>query len=95
VVARATALQPEWQAMPRIGVADMLRDPRLLSVHKAMLPAGRRPRVDPIDVTLLAARTKIDEAEALDNALTGLSPAELSAALGDPVALDRLRTLAA
>jgi membrane glycosyltransferase len=93
VVARASALQPEWQAMPRIGVADMLRDPHLLSIHQSLLPAGRRPRVDPIDVTLLAARTKIEESETLDSALAELNQAELSAALRDPVSLDRLRAL--
>ncbi len=59
-----------------------------------MLPPPRRPRLDPIDVTLLSARTKIDEAETLTAALAGLAMTELAAALGDAVALERLAALA-
>jgi membrane glycosyltransferase len=94
VVARALALQREWQGMAEPGVAQLLRDPRLLEAHKAMLPPPRRPHLDPIDVTLLSARTKVDEAEALDAALAELAKPELAAALGDAVALERLAALA-
>jgi membrane glycosyltransferase len=90
VVARAEGLQREWQAMPVMGVVDMLRDQRLLQVHRAMLPPTRRPRVDPIDVTVLVARAKTDEAETLETALQQLSAQELAAALGDAPSLDRL-----
>ena len=93
VVARAAALQREWVAMPEVGVADMLRDARLLSVHQAMLPPARRPRVDPIDVTLLAARTKVEEAETLEGAMGALSAQELAGALGDVSALEGLKRL--
>ena len=90
VVARAAALQDEWQSMSLSGVADMLRDARLLRIHRAMLPSPRRPRVDPIDVTLLAARVKIEEAETLEAALQQLNAQELAVALGDATSLDRL-----
>ena len=45
-----------------------------------MLPPPRRPRVDPIDATLVLARAKLDEAEELDDALKALSAVELAAA---------------
>ena len=90
VVARAAALQVEWRSVPVPGIADMLRDAGLLELHKAMLPPARRPRIDPIDVTLIAARTRIDESETLEAALAGLSAQELSVALADPAALDGL-----
>ncbi len=93
VVARAVVLLREWVAMPVVGVAEMLRDARLLRVHRAMLPPARRPRVDPIDVVLLAARTKVEEAETLEGALGVLTKQELAVALGDATALEGLRRL--
>ena len=83
VVARAVALQREWMAVPTVGVAELLGDPTLLQAHRAMLPPARRPRVDPIDVTLLTARVKVDEAQTLDEALAVLNPPELAMALGN------------
>ena len=56
---------------PNLVSHSLLRDPTLLEAHKAMLPPPRRPRLDPIDVTLLSARTKIDEAETLDGCSGG------------------------
>jgi membrane glycosyltransferase len=94
VVARATALQREWEAMEPPDVARLLRDPRLLAAHTAMLPPPRRPGVDPLDPTLLLARARIEEAESLDAAIGSLSPQELAAALADAVALRRLSALA-
>jgi len=94
VVARAVALQREWMALPDISVKRLLADARLLSVHHAMLPPQRRPRIDPIDVTLLTARTKVEEAETLDCALDALSRPELAVALADEVSLARLVQLA-
>jgi membrane glycosyltransferase len=97
VVARALELQREWWVMPEAdaaGVERLLCDGRLLAVHKAMLPPPRRPRLDPIDPTLLAARTKIEEAETLGSALAVLTVPELAAGLGDGVALERLAILA-
>ena len=72
----------------------MLRDRRLLEVHKAMLPPPRRPRVDPIDPVLVQARSKLDEVETLDDALSVLPAPELTAALADRATLQRLCVLA-
>jgi membrane glycosyltransferase len=94
VVARAAALQREWQAASVPDVAQLLHQPSLLAAHTAMLPPPRRPRVDPIDATLVLARAKLDEAEELDDALKALSAVELAAGLGDAVALRRLSILA-
>jgi membrane glycosyltransferase len=94
VVARAVALQREWMALPDVSVKRLLSDAQLLSVHHAMLPPQRRPRIDPIDVTLLTARTKVEEAETLDCALEALSRPELAVALADEVSLARLVRLA-
>jgi membrane glycosyltransferase len=90
VVARAAALLSEWEAMAPPDVAGLLREPRLLAAHAAMLPPPRRPRIDPLDATLLLARTKIEEAETLEAALQALNTTELAVALGDAVALDSL-----
>jgi membrane glycosyltransferase len=94
VVSRAAALQLEWQALGTPDLAALLTDTRLLRMHEAMLPPPRRPRIDPIDVTLLVARTKLDEAEGLQPVLAALTTAELATALGDAAALRRLVTLA-
>ena len=59
-----------------------------------MLPPPRRPRLDPIDATLVLARAKLEEADALEAALAALTTAELAAVLGDAVALRRLVSLA-
>jgi len=94
VVARAAELQREWQAATPPDAAGLLRDPRLLQAHIAMLPAPRRARVDPIDATLALGRAKLDEAETLESALAALSAPELVATLGDATALRRLSELA-
>jgi membrane glycosyltransferase len=59
-----------------------------------MLPAPRRPRVDPLDATLAMGRAKVEEAETLESALAALSTPELAAVLGDAAALQRLSALA-
>jgi membrane glycosyltransferase len=94
VVARAAALRFEWQTTTPADVRYLLHDPHLLAAHKAMLPPSRRPRIDPINVVLLLGRAKLEEAETLDDALATLSPAELTAVLGEATALQRLCALA-
>ena len=94
VVARASELQREWQAVTPPDVACLLRDHELLQAHKAMLPAPRRARVDPIDATLALGRAKLEEEETLESALAALSAPELAAVLGDAAALRRLSELA-
>ena len=95
VVVRAAELQREWQAAVAPDVTQLLREPRLLGAHMAMLPPPRRPRIDPIDATLVLARAKLEEADALDDAVTALSAPELIAALSDAAALRCLSALAA
>jgi membrane glycosyltransferase len=58
-----------------------------------MLSPPRRPRIDPIDATLLVARTKLNEAKSLKEVWGGLTRAERMAALTDEPALERLVTL--
>jgi membrane glycosyltransferase len=94
VIARVAVLQRERQTVDAPDVAQLLREPRLLAAHTAMLPPPRRPRIDPIDPTLVLARAKLAEADALDAAITGLSTTELAAALGDGTTLRLLSALA-
>ena len=94
IIARAMALRQEWQDREAYGVPRLLRDPVLLAAHKAMLPPPRRPRQDPIDPVLVQARAKLDEAETLVEALAELSAVELTTALANAVALQRLCELA-
>ena len=93
VVARAAALQRGWETAMTPGVARLFGDRALLAAHKAMLPPPRRPRLDPIDATLLQARARLDESETLEDALAALSAPELVAVLGDASAVERLSAL--
>src|SRR5206468_3364655 len=56
VVQRAMMLRREWEADTAPTVAHLLGDGALLNAHIAMLPAPRRPRLDPINPILLQAR---------------------------------------
>jgi membrane glycosyltransferase len=76
-------------------VRRLAADPALLEAHRLMLPPSRRPRLDPVDPTLLVAMVKAQEARDLDEALDGLSRAEKAALLADATGLDRLVGLAA
>jgi membrane glycosyltransferase len=93
VVARAAALQHGWKTTVTPGVARLFGDRVLLAAHKAMLPPPRRPRLDPIDATLLQARARLDESETLEDALATLSASELAAVLGDASAIEHLSAL--
>jgi membrane glycosyltransferase len=94
VLSRARALLASLQE-DRAGeaVRRLLDDPALLAAHRAMLPAPRRPRRDPIDATLLVGLARLDEARTLDEALTGLSMHEKAAVLADARGVDRLVAL--
>ncbi|MGH6681193.1 MAG: glucans biosynthesis glucosyltransferase MdoH, partial [Bradyrhizobium sp.] len=74
-------------------LARLLDDPDLLAAHAAMLPPSRRPRIDPVDATLLVARIKLDEARSLNEVWGGLTRAERLAVLMDEPALERLVAL--
>jgi membrane glycosyltransferase len=90
VVARAGALHNEWRGIVTPEFATLLADRRLFEAHIAMLPSPRRVRLDPVDALLVQARAKLDEAETRSEALAVLSTAELTAALGDAAATERL-----
>ena len=75
-------------------VARLASDPALLEAHRRMLPAPRRPRVDPVDATLLVGLARVAEAETLKDALAGMSRAEKVAVLGDAGGLELLLALA-
>ena len=94
VLSRATELarQLEHDADSDV-LARLLDDPNLLAAHMAMLPPSRRPRIDPIDATLLVARTKLNEARSLKEVWGELARAERLAVLTDEPALERLVAL--
>ncbi|MDR3536128.1 MAG: glucans biosynthesis glucosyltransferase MdoH [Acetobacteraceae bacterium] len=94
VLLRATALQRELAATAPAGLRQLLGDAALLAAHRAMLPPPRRPRLDPPDVPLLVGRTKLAEAECLDEGWATLTPAERLACLSDAEALARMAALA-
>jgi len=92
VLARAEALAREPLDVPN-SVTGLLRDPELLSAHRAMLPPPRRPKLDPIDPALLIARVKLAEAASTAEALDTLTRPEMLAALNDAECLGLLRGL--
>jgi membrane glycosyltransferase len=86
--ARELALQPE-----SLTIRALLRDPALLAEHRDMLPAARRPGVDPLNVPLLTGMAQLEEADSLDTVWARLSSAEKTAVLSDAAALRRLCAL--
>jgi membrane glycosyltransferase len=74
-------------------IVRLLRDPQLMSAHRAMLPKQPRRRGE-IDVALVVGLAKLDEMDTLTDALENLSRDELAALLGDEHGLDRLVALA-
>jgi membrane glycosyltransferase len=74
-------------------IARLLRDPQLLTAHRAMLPARARRRGE-VDVALVVGLAKLDDIDTLADALQSLARGELAAVMGDPRGLDRLVALA-
>jgi membrane glycosyltransferase len=98
ILADANALYRELKANEGVaesGLARLARDPVLAEEHRRMLPAPRRKGQDPIDVALLIALARIEEADTAAAAWSEMSRAERAAALGDAQALDRLLALSA
>jgi hypothetical protein len=58
-----------------------------------MLPPGRRPGIDSLNVPLLTGGAKLAEAACLDSVWPTLTAAEQAAVLSDEHALDRLVAL--
>ena len=97
-LAEANTLYRELKAaegLEESGIARLARDPVLAAQHRRMLPPARRKGHDPIDVPLLIARTRIEEADTAAAAWTAMSRAERAAELGDAQALDGLLALPA
>jgi membrane glycosyltransferase len=97
-LAKANTLHQELKAIEGLGesgLARLARDPVLAEEHRRMLPPQRRRGQDPIDVPLLIALTRIEEADTAAAAWTTMSQAERVAALGDARALDGLLALTA
>jgi membrane glycosyltransferase len=72
----------------------LLQDPVLLAAHRQMLPPGRRPGVDPLNVALLTGSARLAESDCLDAVWPTLSAAEKVAVLSNRPALDRLEAVA-
>jgi membrane glycosyltransferase len=68
-------------------------DPILAEEHRCMLPPPRQKGQDPIDVPLLIALARIDEAETGVSAWNTMSREERAASLGNAEAFDRLLAL--
>jgi membrane glycosyltransferase len=95
IVAAANALHRELKAIEdqeESGLVRLSRDPVLAEEHRRMLPLARR-QGDPIDLSLLIALVRIEEADTATAAWTAMSRAERAAALGDAQALERLLAL--
>jgi membrane glycosyltransferase len=91
VLQRAATLYRQAAAEPDTGgISILLSDPALLSAHRQMLPPGRRPGIDPLDVALLTGTAKLAEADRLDRVWPTLSAVEQTAVLSDDSALDAL-----
>jgi membrane glycosyltransferase len=91
VLRRAAALYREATAESSVDcVSTLLLDPPLLAAHRQMLPPGRRPGIDPLNVPLLTGSAKLAEADRLERVWTTLNAAEKAAVLSNELALDRL-----
>jgi membrane glycosyltransferase len=94
VLRRAASLYRQALAEPgENGVMALLRDPSLLAAHRQMLPPGRRPGIDPLDVPLLTGSARLSEADRLEAVWPTLSAAEKAAVLSDRTGLDTMLAL--
>ena len=85
ILVRASAIRRELAALDRItdGLGRLAADGMLLDAHLAMIPAARRPGIDPFDPALLLASAKLEEAKSIGNLVAGLSAPEKAALLGN------------
>ena len=98
ILTKANALYRQLKEAERLeetGLARLTRDPALVKEHRCMLPPPRRKGQDPIDVPLLIALTRIQEADTAAAAWAAMSRAERAATLGDAQALAHLLALPA
>ncbi|MDR3529087.1 MAG: glucans biosynthesis glucosyltransferase MdoH [Rhodopila sp.] len=81
------------QAPAAADVFALMHDSAFFAAHRQMLPPGRRPGLDPLNVPLLTGAAKLAEADCPENVWPTLNPAEKMAVLSDARALDRLTTV--
>jgi membrane glycosyltransferase len=79
--------------LPENAFARLARDPTLADEHRRMSTAPRRRGQDPIDVPLLIAMARLDEADTGVAAWNAMSREERVAALSNLEAFDRLLAL--
>jgi membrane glycosyltransferase len=97
-LANSNALYHELKTMEapeESGLARLVRDPALAEEHRRMLPPPRQKGQDAINVPLLIAIARIEEADTAVAAWGAMSREERAAALGDAQAFDRLLALPA
>jgi len=91
ILLRAKALQDALRSGD-LGVNDgferLLADDALMAAHLSMLPAPRRPGIDPLDVALLLAQAKLAEAHDLRSVINGLTKAEKLAVLSNAKSIE-------
>jgi membrane glycosyltransferase len=90
---RAGALRAGFREPDDPTLSRLLGDPELLAAHRAMLPAPRVRRRDPIEPALVMGLARLDDTDTLEEA-AALPQRELAAVLADATGLDRLAALA-
>jgi len=91
VLRRAASLFHDASTKPAVdSVSALLTDPAFLATHRKMLPPGRRPGIDELNIPLLTGGAKLAEAASLDTVWPTLSAAEKVAVLSDSAALSLL-----
>ena len=97
-LANSNALYQELKAAEAVeegALARLVRDPLLAEAHSRMLPPPRKRGQDPIDVPLLVAVARIEEADTAITAWSAMNREERVAVLGNAQALGRLLLLGA
>ena len=91
VLRRAVSLWQQPSAgSPGDSISFLLTDPALLAAHRQMLPAPRRPRIDPLNIPLLTGGAKLAEAMSFESVWPTLNAEEKVTVLSDNATLSRL-----
>jgi len=96
ILRRTAALYRQQSSSPVVASGiGLLNDPAFMAAHQQMLPPGRRPGIDPLNVPLLIGSAKLAESECAARVWPTLDAAEQRAVLSDRRALERLVTISA
>src|SRR4051812_1086754 len=95
VLTRANALVAEFPAGETAGWTRLFTDPALLAAHRALLPKAPPRKPGEVDVALVVALAKLEDAATLSQAAAMLTRQETMALLCDARGLDRLAALGA